>query len=55
MSKRQATMSLSTTEAKYQATIVTAQECTSLMQLMKDPRQPVGYAVPLYCDNHSTI
>ncbi|XP_049391504.1 secreted RxLR effector protein 161-like [Solanum stenotomum] len=53
--KRQATVSLSTTEVEYRAIAVAAQECTWLMELMKDLRQPVGYVVPLYCVNQSTI
>ncbi|XP_060180155.1 secreted RxLR effector protein 161-like [Lycium barbarum] len=53
--KRQPTVSLSTTEAEYQAAAVAAQESTWLMQLMKDLQQLVGYAVPLYCDNQSAI
>ncbi|WMV32302.1 hypothetical protein MTR67_025687 [Solanum verrucosum] len=54
-SKRQATVLLSTIEAKYQAAAFAAQESTWLMQLMKDLRQPVGYKVILYCDNQSAI
>ncbi|XP_060181239.1 secreted RxLR effector protein 161-like [Lycium barbarum] len=40
-SKRQPTVSLSTTEAEYRAAAVAAQESTWLMQLMKDLQQPV--------------
>ncbi|KAF7823801.1 Retrovirus-related Pol polyprotein from transposon RE1 [Senna tora] len=47
-SKRQPTVSLSTTEAEYRAATVAAQESTWLVQLMKDLHQPVDYAVPLY-------
>jgi len=54
-SKRQPTVSLSTTEAEYRAAAVAAQESTWLMQLMKDLHQPVGYSVTLYCDNQSAI
>jgi len=54
-SKRQPTVSLSTTEAKYRAAAVAAQESIWLMRLMKDLHQLVGYAVSLYCDNQSAI
>ena len=54
-SKRQPTVSLSTTEAEYKAAALTALESTWLMQLMKDLYQPIDYAVPLYCDNQSAI
>ncbi|KAE8708634.1 hypothetical protein F3Y22_tig00110336pilonHSYRG00004 [Hibiscus syriacus] len=52
-SKRQPTVSLSTTEAEYRATTMVAQENTWLIQLMNDLHQPVDYAVMLYCDNQS--
>jgi len=48
-------VSLSTTEAEYRAAAVAAQESTWLMLLMKDLKQPVGYAVSLFCDNQSAI
>ncbi|PHT67591.1 hypothetical protein T459_27078 [Capsicum annuum] len=32
-----------------------AQESTWLTQLLKDLRQTVEYAIPLYCDNQSAI
>ncbi|KAE8736044.1 hypothetical protein F3Y22_tig00000218pilonHSYRG00253 [Hibiscus syriacus] len=51
-SKRQPTVSLSTTEAEYRAA---AQESTWLIQLMNNLHQPVDYAIPLYCDNQSAI
>ncbi|PHT66383.1 hypothetical protein T459_30808 [Capsicum annuum] len=54
-SKRQPTVSLSTTEAEYRATAMTTLECTWLTQLLKDLHQPVEYAIPLYCDNQSAI
>ncbi|KAL5549787.1 hypothetical protein UlMin_005018 [Ulmus minor] len=54
-SKRQPTVSLSTTEAEYRAAAMAAQESTWLIQLMNDLHQPVDYAVPLYCDNQSAI
>ncbi|KAF7823791.1 Retrovirus-related Pol polyprotein from transposon TNT 1-94 [Senna tora] len=43
-SKRQPTVSLSTTEAEYRAATVAAQESTWLVQLMKDLHQPLDYA-----------
>ncbi|GKV38633.1 hypothetical protein SLEP1_g46522 [Rubroshorea leprosula] len=54
-SKRQPTVSLSTTEAEYRAAAVAAQESTWLMQLMEDLKQPSDYSVKLYCDNQSAI
>uniref|UniRef100_A0A3Q7IUY6 Reverse transcriptase Ty1/copia-type domain-containing protein n=1 Tax=Solanum lycopersicum TaxID=4081 RepID=A0A3Q7IUY6_SOLLC len=54
-SKRQPTVSLSTTEAEYRAPTVATQESIWLMRLMKDLHRLVGYAVPLYCDNQSAI
>lgn len=54
-SKKQPTVSLSTTEAEYRAAAVAAQESTWVMQLMKDLQQPAEHAVPLYCDNQSAI
>ncbi|KAE8669113.1 Detected protein of unknown function [Hibiscus syriacus] len=53
-SKRQPTVSLSTTEAEYRA-VATAQESTWLIQLMNNLYKPIDYAVPLYCDNQSAI
>ncbi|KAL7594468.1 hypothetical protein Lser_V15G31405 [Lactuca serriola] len=54
-SKRQPTVSLSTTEAEYKAAAVAAQESTWLVLLMEDLHQKVDYAVPLHCDNQSAI
>ncbi|KAH9723693.1 hypothetical protein KPL70_007207 [Citrus sinensis] len=54
-SKRQPTVSLSTTEVEYRAAVMAAQESTWLIQLMNDLHQPVDYAVLLYCDNQSAI
>ena len=42
-------------KAKYKAAAMAAQECTCLVQLMKDLHQPVEGAVPLYCDNKYAI
>ncbi|KAE8679378.1 hypothetical protein F3Y22_tig00111402pilonHSYRG01323 [Hibiscus syriacus] len=54
-SKRQPTVSLSTTEAEYRAAAMAAQESTWLIQLMNNLHQPVDYAILLYCDNQSAI
>ena len=54
-SKRQPTVSLSTTEAEYRAAAMAAQESTWLIRLMNDLHQLVDYAVPLYCDNQSAV
>ncbi|KAE8708207.1 PLAC8 family protein [Hibiscus syriacus] len=52
-SKRQPTVSLSTTEAEYRAAAMAAQESTWLIQLMNNLHQLVDYAISLYCDNQS--
>ncbi|KAF7834575.1 Retrovirus-related Pol polyprotein from transposon RE1 [Senna tora] len=54
-SKRQLTVSLSSTEAEYRAAAAGTQESTWLIQLLKDLHQPIEYAVPLYWDNQSAI
>lgn len=54
-SKRQPTVSLSTTEAEYRAGAMAAQECAWLTQLMKDLNQPTEDGVPLHCDNISAV
>lgn len=54
-SKRQPSVSLSTTEAEYKAAAMAAQECTWLMQLLKDLYQSTDEPVLLHCDNQSTI
>ena len=54
-SKRQPTMSLSTTEAEYRAATVVAQERMWLIQLMRNLHQTIDYVVPLHYDNQSTI
>ncbi|CAL1355031.1 unnamed protein product [Linum trigynum] len=53
--KRQSTVSLSSTEAEYRAAAMASQECTWLVQLLKDLHQEVDYPVPLYCNNLSAI
>ncbi|XP_073057014.1 secreted RxLR effector protein 161-like [Primulina eburnea] len=54
-SKKQSTVSLSTTEAEYRAAAMAAQESSWLLQLLKNLHQPTDYAIPLYCDNQSAI
>ena len=54
-SKRQPTVSLSTTEAEYRAGAIAAQECAWLTQLMKDLNQPIEDGVILHCDNLSAV
>ncbi|KAI3462288.1 hypothetical protein Pfo_018951, partial [Paulownia fortunei] len=54
-SKRQPTVSLSTTEAEYRAAAMAGQESTWLIQLMNNLHQLVDYPIPLYCDNQSAI
>jgi len=54
-SKRQPTVSLSTTEAEYRAAATAAQESDWLSQLMNDLHQPIDYPIPLNCDNRSAI
>ncbi|KAH9779126.1 hypothetical protein KPL71_007607 [Citrus sinensis] len=54
-SKRQPTVSMSTTEAEYRAAAMAAQESTWLIQLMNNLHQPIDYTVLLYCDNQSAI
>ncbi|KAI3816802.1 hypothetical protein L1987_16507 [Smallanthus sonchifolius] len=54
-SKRQPTVSLSTTESEYRAAAMAAQECTWLVQLLEELHQKVTYQVKLMCDNVSAI
>ncbi|XP_051138369.1 secreted RxLR effector protein 161-like [Andrographis paniculata] len=54
-SKRQPTVSLSTTEAEYRAATMAAQEIIWLVQLLKELHQQVKYDILLYCDNLSAI
>ncbi|XP_039142881.1 uncharacterized mitochondrial protein AtMg00810-like [Dioscorea cayenensis subsp. rotundata] len=53
-SKRQPTVSLSTTEAEYRAAAMAAQESTWLMQLLRDLHQPIEQVI-LHCDNRSAV
>lgn len=54
-SKRQPTVSLSTTEAEYGAAAMAAQESVWLVQLVKDLNQITSEVVVIYCDNESAI
>ncbi|KAK2985465.1 hypothetical protein RJ640_030992 [Escallonia rubra] len=54
-SKRQPTVSLSTTEAEYRAVAMAAQESTWILQLLEDLHQPIEYPISLYCNNLSAI
>ncbi|KAJ0431334.1 putative RNA-directed DNA polymerase [Helianthus annuus] len=54
-SKRQPTVSLSTTEAEYRAAAVAAQECIWLVRLLRSLHQVVDYSVKMFCDNISAI
>jgi hypothetical protein len=53
-SKRQPTVSLSTTEAEYIAAAMAVQESTWLTRLLQDLHQPVKQVL-LHCDNRSAI
>ncbi|XP_048503073.2 secreted RxLR effector protein 161-like [Beta vulgaris subsp. vulgaris] len=54
-SKRQPTVSLSSTEAEYRAAAMATQECVWLTQLLKDLHQPIDRGIKLACDNQSAI
>ncbi|XP_048498244.1 uncharacterized mitochondrial protein AtMg00810-like [Beta vulgaris subsp. vulgaris] len=54
-SKRQPTVSLSSTEAEYRVAAMETQECVWLMQLLKDLHQPIDRGIKLCCDNQSAI
>ncbi|KAK2978981.1 hypothetical protein RJ640_017545 [Escallonia rubra] len=54
-SKRQPTVSLSTTEAKYRAAAMAAQESTWLAMLFKELHQHVDCPITLHCDSESAI
>jgi len=51
-SKRQPTVSLSTTQAEYRATARAAQKSTRLKLLMEDSHQKIDYPISLHCDNY---
>ncbi|CAA7020014.1 unnamed protein product [Microthlaspi erraticum] len=54
-SKKQATVSLSTTEAEYKASTLAAQECIWLRRLLEDLFEPINKPVAIYGDNQSAI
>ncbi|XP_035842111.1 uncharacterized mitochondrial protein AtMg00810-like [Helianthus annuus] len=54
-SKRQPTMTLSTTEAEYRAVAMVAQEGVWLIRLMQDLHPIVNYQVKMFCDSSSAI
>ncbi|KAJ0601440.1 putative RNA-directed DNA polymerase [Helianthus annuus] len=54
-SKRQATVSLSTTEAEYKSAAMAAQEISWLRLLLKELKQEIEEKVVLHCDNLSSI
>ncbi|GJT94735.1 putative RNA-directed DNA polymerase [Tanacetum coccineum] len=54
-SKRQPTVSLSTTEAEYRDAAMATQECVWLVELLRNLNQRVVYPVQLWCDNISVI
>ncbi|XP_019178882.1 PREDICTED: uncharacterized protein LOC109174044 [Ipomoea nil] len=54
-SKRQPTVSLSTTKAEYRAAAMATQESTWLVQFLRDLHQSTEYSIPLYCDNLSAV
>ena len=54
-SKRQLTVSLSTTEAEYRVVEAATQESTWLMRLMRNLHPTIDYTMPLHCDNQSAI
>jgi len=54
-SKRQPTMTLSSTEAEYRSAAMAAQESTWLKQLMEYLHQPTDYLVRIFCYNLSSI
>ena len=54
-SKRQSTISLSTTKAKYRLAAGAAQESTWLKLLMEDLHQKIDYPISLHCDNQFAI
>ncbi|KAJ0434592.1 putative RNA-directed DNA polymerase [Helianthus annuus] len=54
-SKRQPTVSLSTTEAEYRSAAMAAQEVSWLKLLLKELKQNVKEKVVVFCDNLSSI
>lgn len=54
-SKRQPTVSLSTTEDEYRVVAMAVQECVWLVELLRNLNQRVEHPVQLWCDNISAI
>ncbi|GKV11936.1 hypothetical protein SLEP1_g23148 [Rubroshorea leprosula] len=54
-SKKQDSVSLSTTEAEYKASALAAQECVWLRRLIEDLDSPIQGSTSLYGDNQSAI
>ena len=54
-SKKQDTISRSSTEAEYRALASTTCEIQWLLYLLHDLKQPLPQPVPLFCDNQSAI
>ncbi|GKV02840.1 hypothetical protein SLEP1_g15229 [Rubroshorea leprosula] len=54
-SKKQDSVSLSTTEAEYKASALAAQECVWLQRLIEDLDSPIQGSTSLYGDNQSAI
>ncbi|XP_035832952.1 secreted RxLR effector protein 161-like [Helianthus annuus] len=54
-SRRQPTVSLSTPEAEYRATVLAAQECTWLVRLLKELNQEIENKFVMRGDNISSI
>ncbi|KAG6499797.1 hypothetical protein ZIOFF_039589 [Zingiber officinale] len=54
-SKKQSSVSLSTTEAEYKASAQAAQECMWLRRLFEDLHVPIDQPIPIHGDNLSAI
>ncbi|XP_042426028.1 uncharacterized mitochondrial protein AtMg00810-like [Zingiber officinale] len=54
-SKKQSSVSLSTTEAEYKASAQAAQECMWLRRLFEDLHVPIDQPIPIHRDNLSAI
>jgi hypothetical protein len=54
-SKKQATISLSSTEAEYKGATLATQEATWLRGILAELNHPQTEATTIYCDNQSTI
>ncbi|KAG6537821.1 hypothetical protein ZIOFF_002920 [Zingiber officinale] len=54
-SKKQSSVSLSTTEAEYKASAQAAQECMWLRRLFEDLHVPIDQSIPIHGDNLSAV